>query len=78
MLKEAVPDILRLRVAVTDLVPIKPEVSVTTLVIPFAWLADAGSRIAKGETGSTVFTGEATVEIEASKAPGYEFTGALS
>jgi hypothetical protein len=65
MVKEPGPDVLRLRVAVTDLVPNKPEASVATLVIPFAWVADAGSGVAKGETGSTVFTGEATVEFEA-------------
>jgi hypothetical protein len=65
MVKEAGPDVLRLRVAVTDLVPNKPEASVVTLVVPFSWLADAGSGVAKGDTGSTVFTGEATVEVEA-------------
>ena len=65
MVKEPGPDVLRLRVAVTDLVPNKPEASVATLVIPFSWVADAGSGVAKGETGSTVFTGHATVEVEA-------------
>jgi hypothetical protein len=65
MVKEPGPDVLRMRVAVTDLVPNKPEASVATLVIPFAWVADAGSGVAKGETGSTVFTGHATVEVEA-------------
>ena len=65
LVKEPGPDVLRLRVAVTDLVPNKPEASVATLVIPFAWVADAGSGVAKGDTGSTVFTGEATVEVEA-------------
>jgi hypothetical protein len=64
LVKEPGPDVMRLRVAVTDLVPNKPEASVVTLVIPFAWVADAGSGVAKGETGSTVFTGEATVEVE--------------
>ena len=65
MVNEPGPDVLRLRVAVTDLVPNKPEASVATLVIPFAWVADAGSGVAKGDAGSTVFTGEATVEVEA-------------
>ena len=36
-----------------------------SLAIPFAWVADAGSGVAKGDVGSTVFTGEATVEVEA-------------
>ena len=65
MVKEPGPDVLRLRVAVTDLVPNKPEASVATLVVPFLWVADAGTGVAKGDTGSTVFTGEATVEVEA-------------
>jgi len=65
MVKEAGPDVLRLRVAVTDLVPNKPEASVVTLVVPFSWIADAGSGVAKGDAGSTVFTGAATVEVEA-------------
>ena len=65
LVKEPGPDVLRLRVAVTDLVPNKPEASVATLVIPFAWVADAGSGVAKGDTGSTMFTGEATIELEA-------------
>jgi hypothetical protein len=59
------PDVLRLRIAVTDLVPNKPEASVVTLVVPFLWIADAGSGVAEGKTGSTAFVGEATVEVEA-------------
>lgn len=35
------------------------------MICLFAWVADAGTGVAKGETGSTVFTGEATVEVEA-------------
>ena len=65
MVTEPGPDVLRLRVAITDLVPNKPEASVATLVVPFVWLADAGSGVAKGEAGSTVFTGQATIEVEA-------------
>jgi len=65
MVNEPGPDVLRLRVAVTDLVPNKPEASVATLVIPFAWVADAGSGVVKGEVGSTMFTGHATIEVEA-------------
>ncbi len=59
------PDVLRLRIAVTDLVPNKPEASMVSLVVPFLWVADAGTGVAKGETGSTAFTGEATIEMEA-------------
>jgi hypothetical protein len=65
MVSEPGPDVLRLRVAVTDLVPNKPEASVVSLAVPFLWVADAGSGVAKGDAGSTVFTGEATVEVEA-------------
>ncbi|MGB5425912.1 MAG: hypothetical protein WBN95_03915 [Gammaproteobacteria bacterium] len=32
---------------------------------PFAWVADAGSGVATGEAGSTVFTGHASIEVEA-------------
>ncbi len=65
VVNEPGPDVLRVRIAVTDLVPNKPEASVVTLVVPFAWVADAGTGVAKGETGSTSFTGEATIEMEA-------------
>jgi len=65
VVNEAGPDVLRVRIAVTDLVPNKPEASVVSLAVPFAWVADAGSGAAKGETGSTAFSGEATIEMEA-------------
>ncbi|MCP3885071.1 MAG: DUF3313 domain-containing protein, partial [Propionibacteriaceae bacterium] len=65
VVSEPGPDVLRVRIAVTDLVPNKPEASVVSLVVPFAWVADAGSGVAKGEAGSTSFTGEATIEMEA-------------
>lgn len=65
MVSEAGPDVLRLRIAVTDIVPNKPEASLVSLAVPFAWVADAGSGVAKGEAGSTAFTGEATLEMEA-------------
>lgn len=65
MVKEAGPNVMRLRIAVTDLVPNKPEASVTTLVIPFLWVGEAGTGVAKNDTGSTMFTGEATLEVEA-------------
>lgn len=64
LVKEPGPGVFRMRIAVTDLVPNKPEASVATLVIPFAWVADGATGVAKGETGSTMFTGEATIEME--------------
>jgi len=65
LVREAGPDVLRLRIAVTDLVPNKPEASVVSLVVPFLWLGEAGAGAAKGKTGSTPFLGSATVELEA-------------
>ena len=65
VVREPGPDVLRLRIAVTDLVPNKPEASVVTLVVPYLWVAEAGSGAAEGKPGSTPFIGEATVEMEA-------------
>jgi hypothetical protein len=76
IVNEAGPDALRVRIAVTDLVPNKPEASVVSLAVPFAWVADAGSGAAKGEAGSTVFTGEATIEMEAMDSVSSEQVGA--
>jgi len=65
MVAEPGPDVMRLRIAVTDLVPNKPEASVTTLIVPFGWVGEAGAGAATREPGSTPFTGEATIEFEA-------------
>jgi hypothetical protein len=70
------PDVLRLRIAVTDVVPNKPEASVVSLAVPFMWVADAGTGVAKGETGSTAFTGEATIEMEAMDSASSQQVGA--
>jgi hypothetical protein len=59
------PDVLRLRIAVTDLVPNKPSASVVSLVVPFLWVGEAGAGAAEGNVGSTPFLGEATIELEA-------------
>ena len=56
---------LRLRIAITDLVPNKPEASMVTLVVPFLWVGEAGAGAKEGEVGSTPFVGEATIEMEA-------------
>jgi len=76
VVSEPGPEVLRVRIAVTDLVPNKPEASVVSLVVPFAWVADAGSGVAKGETGSTAFTGEATIEMEAMDSASSQQVGA--
>ncbi len=65
VVREPGPDVLRLRIAVTDLVPNKPEASVVSLVVPYLWVAEAGSGAAEGKPGTTPFIGEATVEMEA-------------
>ena len=59
------PDVLRMRIAITDLVPNAPEASVVTLVVPFVWVGEPGAGVAKGKAGSTPFLGEASVEAEA-------------
>ncbi len=64
MVTEVGPDVLRLRVAITDLVPNNVAASVTTLLVPFLWVADAGTGVATGDAGGTVFTGQATLELE--------------
>ena len=65
VVEEVGPDVVRLRIAVTDIVPTKPAASVVTLVVPFVWMGEAGAGVAQGEAGSTPFVGEATVEMEA-------------
>mgnify|MGYP001815551186 CR=1 FL=1 len=58
------PDVLHLRVAVTDLVPNKPEASLVTLAVPCLWMGAGGAGVAEGEAGSTPFAGEASIELE--------------
>ncbi|WP_296897527.1 DUF3313 domain-containing protein [Thiohalocapsa sp.] len=63
--REPGPRTLRLRVAVTDLVPNKPEASVITLAVPFGGVAEAGVGALSGKAGGSPFIGHASVEIEA-------------
>ncbi|HSH06695.1 MAG TPA: DUF3313 domain-containing protein [Burkholderiales bacterium] len=65
VVEEAGPDVLRVRLAVTDIVPNKVEATVVSLVVPYLWMGEAGAGAAKGEAGSTPFVGEATIELEA-------------
>jgi hypothetical protein len=76
VVREPGPDVVRLRIAVTDLVPNKPEASVVSLVVPFVWVADAGSGVVQDNPGSTAFVGEATVEMEALDSRSSEQVGA--
>ena len=65
VVREAGPDVMRLRIAITDLVPNKTSASVVSLVVPALWLGEAGAGAAKDKAGSTPFVGEATIEFEA-------------
>ena len=62
---EVGPDVLRLRIAITDIVPNKPAASVVTLAVPFLWVGESGTGVAQGKAGSTPFVGEASIEMEA-------------
>ena len=62
---ETGPDVVRMRIAVTNITPNKPIASVATLVVPFLWVADAGTGVAQDQPGSTAFVGKASIEAEA-------------
>ena len=65
VVEEPGADVVRLRIAVTDLVPNKVEASVVTLVVPYVWIGEASAGAAEGEAGTTPFVGEASIEMEA-------------
>jgi len=65
LVTEPGPDVLRLRIAVTNVVPNNTGASVVTLIVPYLWVADAGTGVAKGNAGSTAFVGKASIEAEA-------------
>ena len=59
------PDVMRLRIAITDLVPTKTAVTVLVLVTPYATVADlASSAASKGGAGSPPYLGHAGIEAE--------------
>lgn len=65
LVTEPGPDVLRVRIAVTDLVPTKTAVTVLVLVTPYATVADLASGAAsKGGAGSAPYLGRAAVEVE--------------
>jgi len=76
VVREPGPDVLRLRVAITDLVPNQPEASVITLAVPFAWVGETALGAAKGHFGRSPFLGEATVEMEALDSMSHKQLGA--
>ncbi len=59
------PGVLRVRAALTDIVPNKPAVSVVVLVVPYLTFGDLGtSAVAKGGPGSNFYVGHTTIEVE--------------
>lgn len=58
-------DVLRVRIAITDLVPTKTEYSVVTLVVPYATVADMASGAATGgPVGSAPYLGRTGIAAE--------------
>jgi hypothetical protein len=65
LVTEPGPDVLRVRIAITDLVPTKTAVTVLVLVTPYATVADLASGAAsKGGAGSAPYLGHAAIEVE--------------
>jgi hypothetical protein len=65
IVSEPGPGVLRVRIAITNLVPTKPEMSVIALVVPYATIADLASGVADGhEAGSPAYVGSTGIEAE--------------
>jgi hypothetical protein len=65
LVNEPGAEVLRVRAALTDIIPNKPAVSVVTLVVPYLTFADLGtSAVAKGGPGSNFYVGSTTIEVE--------------
>ena len=59
------PGVLRVRITIVDLVPTKPEVSVVTLVVPYATVADVASGAAAGgPVGSAPYLGRTGIAAQ--------------
>ena len=59
------PDVLRLRVAITDIAPTDTKMTVVVLLTPYATVADLASGAAsKGGAGSAPYLGHAGIEAE--------------
>ncbi len=57
------PDVMRVKIAITQIVPTKPEVTVIVLVTPYATVADlASGAFDKGGVGSAPYLGDAAIE----------------
>jgi len=59
------PGVLAIRIALTNLVPTDVSRSVTGTVVPYAFVAEAGSGVATGRpAGSTPYMGETGMEMQ--------------
>jgi hypothetical protein len=59
------PGVMRTRIAITELVPAKPAMSVVVLVTPYATVADlASGAVSSGKAGSPPYLGDTAIEIE--------------
>jgi hypothetical protein len=59
------PGVLVMRIALTNLVPTNVTESVTGTVVPYAFIAEAGSGVATGRpAGSTPYLGETGMEMQ--------------
>lgn len=65
IVNEPAPDVLRLKIAITDLAPTKTAVSVIVLATPFGTVPDLLSGAAtKGGAGSAPYLGHTAIEVE--------------
>ena len=63
VVSEPGPDVMRVRVALTQLVPTQTEMSVVTLLTPYAEIPDiASGAMSKGGWGSAPYLGDAAIE----------------
>ena len=59
------PGVMRVKVTIVDLVPTKPEMSVVTLVVPYATVADMASGAASGgSVGSPPYLGRTGIAAQ--------------
>jgi len=65
VVEQSGPGVLVLRVAITDLVPTKVTDSLAGTLIPYGFVAEAGSGVATGRpAGSTPYMGETGMEMQ--------------
>jgi hypothetical protein len=66
LVSEPGTDVLRLRIAITELVATRPAVSAVVLVLPYVTIGDiASGATTKGGMGSSPYVGDAAIEAEA-------------